>query len=37
VAEEAVLFGFDSGLTEAAEKVMQVYESTEDPDGQAPA
>ena len=34
--EEVVLFlGFDSGLTEAARKVMQVYEQTEDPNGQS--
>jgi hypothetical protein len=33
--EEAVLFlGFDSNLTKAAGKVMQVYEPTEDPNDQ---
>jgi uncharacterized protein len=35
VTEEAVLFlGFDSNLTKAAGKVMQVYEPTEDPNDQ---
>ena len=34
--EEAVLFlGFDSHLTEAAGKVIRVYEQTEDPNGQS--
>jgi len=32
--EDMLFFGFDSDLTKAAEKVMQVYEPTEDPNGQ---
>ena len=36
--EEAVLFlGFDSNLTAAAGRVMQVYEQAEDPNGRNPS